>query len=288
MKEVRLKRFAGPFEEPPFTDFIQSPIGLVPKDVGKSTRLIFHLSYPRDGDSINSCTPKELCSVSYPDIDEAIKRCMEEFDRMKQFEVIDRIFLGKSDFMSAFRNLGMRIFDFKWLTMKTKNPIDGKTYFFVDKCLPFRASISCAHFQAVLNGIAHIIQVKIERRVINYLDDFLFVAALKIWCDGQMKIFMEICETIRFPVLMEKTFWSETKMIFLRLLIDGENRMICLPKEKIMKAIDLIVEVLYCKKTTVRKMQQICGFLNFLGRGIVPGRAFTRRLYSISTTKSGK
>ena len=41
---------------------------------------------------------------------------MEEFDRMKQLEVTDRISLGKSDFMSAFRNLGMRIFDFKWLT----------------------------------------------------------------------------------------------------------------------------------------------------------------------------
>ena len=181
----------------------------------------------------------------------------------------------------------MRIFDFKWLTMKAKNLTNGKTYFFIDKCLPFGASISCAHFQAVSNGIAHIVQVKIERRVINYLDDFLFVAALKIWCDGQMKIFMEICESIRFPVSIEKTFWSETKMVFLGLLIDGENRMVCLPKEKIMKAIELIEEVLNCKKTTVHRIQQICGFLNFLGRGVIPGRAFTRRLYSISTTKLG-
>ena len=34
------------------------------------------------------------------------------------------------------------------------------------------------------------------------------------------------------------------------------------------------------KKTTLRKLQQLCGFLNFLGKCIVPGRAFTRRLYS--------
>ena len=66
MKEVKLKRFAGPFETPPFTDFIQSPIGLVPKDGGKSTRLIFHLSYPCEGDSINSCTPKDLCQCVIP------------------------------------------------------------------------------------------------------------------------------------------------------------------------------------------------------------------------------
>ena len=50
MKEVKLGRYAGPFKEIPdefADDFIQSLIGLVPKDDGKDTRLIFHLSYPR-------------------------------------------------------------------------------------------------------------------------------------------------------------------------------------------------------------------------------------------------
>ena len=47
MKEVKLKCFASPFERIPFKYYIQSPIGLVPKDGGKATRLIFHLSYPR-------------------------------------------------------------------------------------------------------------------------------------------------------------------------------------------------------------------------------------------------
>ena len=32
MKEVSLKCIAGPFEDIPFANFIQSPIGLVPKD----------------------------------------------------------------------------------------------------------------------------------------------------------------------------------------------------------------------------------------------------------------
>ena len=47
MKEVKEKRYAGPYHKIPFEYYIQSPIGLVPKDHGKSTRLIFHLSYPR-------------------------------------------------------------------------------------------------------------------------------------------------------------------------------------------------------------------------------------------------
>ena len=34
MKEVREKRFTGPFEKIPFDNYIQSPIGLVHKDSG--------------------------------------------------------------------------------------------------------------------------------------------------------------------------------------------------------------------------------------------------------------
>ena len=63
IKEVSLGRYAGPYDEPPFEHFVQSPIGLVPKDKGKKTRLIFHLSYPRNGDSVNSGIPKESCTV---------------------------------------------------------------------------------------------------------------------------------------------------------------------------------------------------------------------------------
>ena len=64
MKEVKEGRYAGPFSEIPYEYFIQSPIGLVPKDHGKKTRLIFHLSHPRDhtkGISVNGNIPKEEC-----------------------------------------------------------------------------------------------------------------------------------------------------------------------------------------------------------------------------------
>ena len=71
MKEVKEKRYAGPFKEIPFKNYIQSPIGLVPKDGGKKTRLIFHLSHPRNSDkgtSINNSTPRELTTVPIPRI----------------------------------------------------------------------------------------------------------------------------------------------------------------------------------------------------------------------------
>ena len=90
MKEIAAGRYAGPYESPPFEYFIQSPIGLVPKDHGKKTRLIFHLSYPRDeekGISVNAGIPKEKCTVKYPDFDEAVKMCLREAEGLHRHPV---------------------------------------------------------------------------------------------------------------------------------------------------------------------------------------------------------
>ena len=77
MKEVGLNRVGGPFASIPFTSFMQSPVCLVPKD-GDQVRLIFHLSYEfLDGlGSLNGCTPDEICSVNYRDLDFAVRTCL--------------------------------------------------------------------------------------------------------------------------------------------------------------------------------------------------------------------
>ena len=216
MKEVREKRYAGPFEKIPFDNFIQSPIGLVPKDGGKDTRLIFHLSYPRGkGTSVNANTPADKCSVKYPDFNDAIQLCIREGKSCKT---------AKSDMQSAFRNLGMKKCDWKYLVMKATSPLDGKTYYFVDKCLPFGASISCSHFQRFSNAIKHIVEWRTKKSLVNYLDDFLFAAIMRLLCNNQVRTFLEVCESIRFPVSMEKIFWATTRLTFLGLLIDTINQ----------------------------------------------------------------
>ena len=149
MKEVKLKHFVGPFENIPFEFYIQSPIGLVPKDGGKSTRLIFHLLYPRtDGTSVNANTLKDQCTVHYNELDDAIAQCLEEGKSCK---------MAKSDMSSAFRNLGMSRKFWPYLVLKARNPKDQKIYFFVNKYMPFGASISCAHFQKFSDAVAHIV-----------------------------------------------------------------------------------------------------------------------------------
>ena len=115
MKEVQLKRYAGPFRQVPFKNYIQSPIGLVPKDGGTQTRLIFHLSYPRNGKckSVNANTDPKLCKVKYPEFMDAIQLCLNE----GRF-----CHLGRSDMRMAFRNLCIRRDHWHYLVMKAKDP----------------------------------------------------------------------------------------------------------------------------------------------------------------------
>ena len=74
MKEVKVKRYAGPYEIIPFDYYIQLPIGLVLKDNGRDTRRIFHLSYPRGrGLSLNQNTLAHMCYVTYPDFNKVVE-----------------------------------------------------------------------------------------------------------------------------------------------------------------------------------------------------------------------
>ena len=105
-------------------------------------------------------------------------------------------------------------------------------------------------------------------------------------CELQLREFIQICATINFPIAFEKTCWPTTRLVFLGLLLDAENQLILLPIEKIEKGRIMVNKMLNQKKTTVKELEQLCGFLNFLGRAVVPGRAFTRRLYTPTQGKT--
>ena len=205
MKEVKCKWVVGPYESIPFNEYIQSPIGLVPKDDRQQTWLIFHLSFDFKSDglqSLNYFTPKEKCTVKYKDLDYAIQaylKVLEEnmdgakescppnrvtlqnkwrnkFESHKKKKTV--VFSAKSDLKSAFCILGLSPDSWKWLVMKARDPQTGVWKYFLDKSLPFGASISCALFQRFSASLCHIFeyQTQTQDQVMNYLDDFLFLA----------------------------------------------------------------------------------------------------------------
>ena len=183
-----------------------------------------------------------------------------------------------------------------WLVMKAQDPCTGEWCYFVDKCLPFGASISCALFQELSDALNHIFEylAKVWKCSTNYLDDFLFIAAMKVLCDALVGIFLDMCKRLNIPIALDKTYWGVTRLVFLGILLDGENLTLVVPWEKHVKALALLREFADKCEAKVKDLQSLCGYLNFLCRAFVPGRTFTRRMYSKysnvlnNRTESGK
>ena len=225
IKEVKLKRYAGPFKKIPFNRFVQSPIGLVPKHGGQ-TRLIFHLSYDFcKYKSVNFYIPKEKCSVKYRDLDHAIQNCLKILERFPDAV----IWMGITDLKSAFRLVPMNKISWILLLMHATNLVDKVEYYFVDKCMPFGASISCAIFQRISNTLHHMAthrlisaDVAVQRFITNYLDDFLFITVSLQGCNYMVMVFHGLCADLGIPIAEDKTMWADRQMVFLAILLDGE------------------------------------------------------------------
>ena len=122
-------------------------------------------------------------------------------------EGIKVIFGGKTDVQSAFRLIPLRSGCWKWLLMKAQDPTTGEWKDFIDKCLPFGASISCAIFQEFSDALKFLIEFRtnIPDSVTNYLDDFLFLALTILACNYLIQEFLDLCQEIGVPIALDKT-----------------------------------------------------------------------------------
>ena len=161
-KEVALGRVVGPFPSPPLPNFQVSPIGLVPKKHTAKFRTIFHLSFPKSGEtSINSSISKEDFSLQYITIDNAIQGIL----RFGQGS-----FLAKTDSESAFRLVPLRPSDYELFGMYW----EGSYYY--DKVLPFGLRSAPFLFNLLSDAIEGVLLNEcLISFVCHILDDFLII-----------------------------------------------------------------------------------------------------------------
>ena len=182
------------------------------------------------------------------------------------------LFLGKTDVQSAFCLLCLNKASWRWLVMKARHPVTSRWQYFVDKCLPFGASISCALFQRFSDTLKYLIQFRTAMDTINNcLDDFLFIAATILLCNFLIREFLDMCHELGVPIADNKTEWASIRIVFLGILLDGQFMIMIIPEEKRLRAIAQLSSFLNCKKATVKDLQSLCRFLNFLNKAVVPG-----------------
>jgi len=268
--EILAGRVAGPFDFPPFDNFIVSPLGLVPKkqtilnsDETKRFRMIHHLSYP-EGESINDYIDPALTSVEYTSFDEAVALIQRLGKNCKLF---------KMDIKNAFRIIPVRPEDFELLGFQHKNK------FFFDKALPFGASISCSIFESFASLLEFCIKKQmVSGELIHYLDDFLGGDKTNDSCSLVMECFTNVLRRVNVPIAEEKTEGPTEVLVFLGLELNSNKMTVKIPYEKIQQVIEKIYTMLSKEKTTLKAMQSLIGSLNFCCRAIPMGRPFCRRL----------
>ncbi|XP_069584511.1 uncharacterized protein [Ranitomeya imitator] len=263
-KEIRLGRFRGPFNSPPFPNLRVSPLGIVPKKEAGKYRLIHHLSYPK-GMSVNDGIPSDETAVTYISFDKAV-------DLVKNAG--PGALMAKSDIESAFRLLPVHSDCHHLLGAKFED------LYYYDTCLPMGCSISCFYFELFSTFLEWVAR-KITRltAITHYLDDFLIVGpAGSDVCATALAQFKDTMAHFGVPLSPEKTIGPVSVITFLGIGIDSVVMEFRLPKEKIDKLLDLISGCISVGKVTLTQLQSLLGSLNFACRVMPTGRIFSRRL----------
>ena len=267
-KEILKGRLRGPFKDPPFENFICSPLGLVPKKEEGSFRLIHDLSFPK-GDSVNSWTPIEFTSVSYQNIETVI-------DLVQEFGL--NCLMSKADILEDFRLVPVHSSEYHLLGFKWQN------LFYYDAALPMGASASCQLFECFSTALQWILNTKFEINGMSHLlDDFFFVGkAGTNECSIALNTFLALAEKLGVPIKDEKTQTPTTCITIYGIEIDSQSMIARLPQDKIEKVLGLLTKFKVKRKVTLRELQSLLGLLNFACSVIVPGRAFLRRLFDLT------
>lgn len=267
-KSLSLKRIAGPYSTPPYSPFVSSPLGVVPKSEPGKFRIIHDLSYPKEN-SVNSNIPKEYSTVQYDTIDLVIQ-LVQTYGK--------NCLMAKTDIEDAFRIIPVNPADYHLLGFSWDNE------FYFDKCLPMGASSSCQVFEHLSVALQWIMQTKYKAGDMSHiLDDFFFIGPADLPnCKNDLTHFLFLCKSIGVPIKMSKTQTPTKSIIIYGIEIDSTEMEARLPSGKVEKIRTHLLNMQTRNQTNLRDLQSLIGLLNFACSVVVPGRAFLRRLIDLT------
>lgn len=270
--ELKAGRVAGPYKKPPLPTFRCSPLGLVEKSQKGKFRLIHHLSFP-EGESVNDYISDQEATVTYTTFDQAV----EQVAKLGKGALI-----AKADLKDAFRLLPINCDDFNLLGFTL-----GGDFFF-DMALPMGLKISCRYFELFSTFLDWLINSIMGRRLcVHYLDDWLFFSPMasqaeSSLCMQVLKRFFAMCKLLGIPVAEEKTVLPCTCLTFLGLEIDTNAQQVKVPQCKLDACGQKLKAVQNKSSISLRELQSLLGYLNFLTRAVSGGRTFLQRLVHLT------
>lgn len=280
-RELTLNRKAGPFLEPPFPNFVGSPLGAVPKKHSQPQkwRIINDLSWPV-GQSINDGISKEQFPCTYDSLDVAISK-------LKLLG--PNALMSKLDLSDAFRHILVHENDWELLGFTWPIVTNGETrtgYFF-DMFLPFGLRSSPSLFLKFVNILKYVMSCRGANPIWNYLDDFWTCGAeSQNTCAQNLDIMLQACSDLGFIVNPAKTVKPTTNLILLGINLDTQKQEASIDSTRLSDTLTLLTMWYTRKHCKKRQLQSLIGKLHFICKVCRSGRSFLRRMIDLLSTAS--
>ena len=171
--------------------------------------------------------------------------------------------MTKEDLKSVFRNVSMCFQDLNLLGIKVKGQ------FFIDNCLPFGVSVSCAVFEDISTLIHWIAERRASHAMIHYLDKLFKIHKLFYMCGNIISSFKQVCNEIGMLLLPEKAVDPVQVIQFLGLTINTILLVVKVPEDKRLDILKILTKMIRKRKANSLGLQSLAGKLNFLCKGEV-------------------
>ena len=261
-KQLLMGRRLGPYDAMPFDFYKSNPLGVVFKKGGSKPRIIHHLSWPRNGDSVNA---------SVLDFDVKLRAFDEAIDALRKCG--RGAYMTKIDIEAAYRCIPVRPVDWPLQAMYWR----GKYYF--DIVMQFGLASATAIFEWHASAAEFMAKRLLAiRYIVHYIDDFLLLHESHEGCKRALAAVLKLFEQLGLPVSADKLEGPSQLMVFLGVLIDTINMTLSLD-EKRLQALQEELS-LWGKRTSAsrQELQSLIGTLAFAAKVVRPGRTFLRRM----------
>ena len=260
--DVAAGKKAGPYDAPPCEYFVVSPIGAVPKKGGEKIRVIHHLSFPFDGDSVNADIVEEYLQLSrFHDAADAIRA------------LGPGCWLIKLDVEAAYKQVPVRREDWHLLGFMWQ----GKYYY--ERVLPFGLKSSCRLWDLFAEALHHFLKHEFGIDVVlHYIDDFLFVCRKRDRADAALASANGLCADIGIPWSPAKTEGPTHCLTYLGIELDTIHMRARLPEPKLRELQALAEGWVEKSHATALELQSLVGSLAFACQVVRPGRYYLSRI----------
>lgn len=261
-------RVYGPLDPSEFPAVGVSRFGVIPKShqPGK-WRLIVDLSHPK-GASVNDGIERDLCSLSYVSVDDAIRAILAQGRGTM---------LAKFDIESAYRLVSVHPDDRPLLGMRWKDQL------YIDSVLPFGLRSAPKIFNALADALQWIFIQNGVPMVAHYLDDFLVLGAPNsAECQRSLDLAIQLCHLLGVPIAVHKTEGPAQVIVFLGIELDTGAMEVRLPREKLERLKHEIARWQDRRQCSKRELLSLIGQLQHACCVVRSGRTFLRRMIDLS------